>query len=75
MHSVMMHPESAIHREVRRVFPVRQQNLRPLDPAPFATALSKPILPNPQAQSTTQLLAATLSCPSTHTDHKPALKR
>jgi hypothetical protein len=27
----MKHPQSATHREERWVFPVRQQNLRPLD--------------------------------------------
>src|SRR5215470_17838967 len=33
LHRLMMHPQSATHREKRWVFPVRQQNLRPLDPA------------------------------------------
>jgi len=62
MHRLMMHPQSATHREERWVFPVRHQApARPGSPAPFATALSKPTSPNPRLQSTTQSLAATLS--------------
>ncbi len=33
LHRLMMHPQSATHREEGWVFPVSQQNPRPLDPA------------------------------------------
>jgi hypothetical protein len=33
LHRLMMHPQSATHSEERWVFPICQQNLRPLDPA------------------------------------------
>jgi hypothetical protein len=72
---LMMEAERSAYRKKRRVFPIRQQNPRPLDPARrfgsrlrYRTSTS----PHRDLRATTQSPAATLPKPSVFVLNAPA---